>query len=1035
MGALICGGAALGWAHGRRAALPDELARELGRYRPLVAPRLSISPPDPSCIPEIAAAARAGEGCPAAPDARSWARVGRIAARASEASRNADPQAMHTAALITFLYAPGDEVALERSLSTLHVSARLSKRPARILADLAAVYIVRAGVAHTPRDLVAAMEAADQALRHEPRNAAARFNLALALQQFGLVEEAAQEWRDYLKEDPTSSWGGQARENLRAALALAAPAPLPPGADAPVADYEAYAAVEPQGARVLGWCRVLGAWAGAVVAGDAVSAEARLRRAEALAAGLQTRDGADASLGDGVRAIRARGEGRELRRLAEAHREFAAGCTLQDRVEFRAAALRFSAATEGASGSPALRTWARLLYGGMLFRTDDPRRGEAIIREVAAKADSVRHPALLGYAHLSLAARLLRADRYDGALQHAGVAADAFVRAGERENEGAALDAMANVRFLTGDPDGGYSLAHRALARLRPYRGSYRLHNLLSYTAELLSADGFGQAAVRMQSEGVRVARRAEAPGYLAEALLTRARLLAAAGAPARTSEDVRAALPAIGRIKDPFVRGWMVAQRQMADAAGSLRARPSRSAAALDSAARYYQELDAPLLAFPAVVAGAHARLAAGDRARGTAQLESALSLLEQRRDSIRMEPRRAAVFESARGLVDRVVMQKLAAGADAEALDYLDRGRASLAPVGRVHAHEPTRSVRGPRGAVALEYALIADTLLVWTVAGERIDLYRKVVDAARLVRTIEHVRARLEARAPEAEVRPALGLLYDWLVLPVAERLGAPETPLVVIVDGDLAAVPFAALYDARNRRYLVQEHPLRFSISLRESLRPRMRSDGAETWFVADPAFDPGTNRGVERLAEAAVEVDRIAAEYPRALVLRDTAAKVPAVSAALARAGLVHYAGHAVFDDERPERSFLLLAATPGAPGRDRLDADAIAQMDLRHLSLVVLAACHTVRTGRGRAAGFSGLAGAFLAAGAGGAIGSLWAVDDRFTRDLMVQFHRAHARSGNPAGALREAQLHLLRSNDETLRSPAAWAGFRYAGS
>jgi len=1033
--AIYCG-VVLSSAYVRPEGVPAELASELGRYGAAFAPRLSVSPNDPPCLGGSREEKRTRGGCPRAPDARPSARVNRIAARARwAAGRDADPRAMHTSALIDLLYGRGDETVLDRSISALHVSARGAVRPAPVLVDLAAAYILRAGTDRAPRDLVAAIEASEQSLQHEPRNPAALFNLALALQKFGLVEESAQSWRAYLEVDSSSVWAHEARAKLRTVLTLAAPPAPPPHSGAPLTAYAAYASAEPQHARELGWCRVLGEWARADSAGDAVSAEAQLKRAEALAAMLEARQGADATLGDAVRAIRARAGTPGLRRLANAHREFSAGCPLQERGEFRAAAARFVAAAEGASGSPALRAWARLLYGGMLFRSDAPRAGEGIIREVAARADSLRHPALLGYARLSLAARLLRSDRYEAALDQAGLAANAFVRAGERENEGAALDAAATVRFLTGDLNGGYAMAHRALGRLRPYRSSFRLHNLLSYDAELLSDDGFPRTAVRMQSEGVRVARRSGMPVYVAEALLTRARLSSAAGVPGRIAYDVRAALPAMERINDPVTRRWMVAQRQMADAAGVLRGRPVRSAAALDSAARFFHGLDAPLLAFPAMVDGAHARLAAGDRTRGTAQLEAALTLLEQRRDFIRMEPRRAAVFESARGLVDQVVMQKLAAGANADALAYLDRGRASLAPVGRVGAADSTRSARGRQGEVALEYALVSDTLLVWTVAGERVELYRTVVDTVRLVRTIDHVRALLEARATEAEVLPALSLLHEWLVRPVQGRLAGAETPLAVIVDGDLAGVPFPALYDARKRRYLVEEHPLRFSVSLRESRRPPARSNTGEAWFVADPAFDPAKNRGLSRLPESVVEVETIAAGYPRSRVLRDTAARVAAIRAALARAGLVHYAGHAVFDDERPERSFLLLSAPPGGAGRGRLEAGEIARMDLRHLSLVVLAACQTVRTGRGRAAGFSGLAGAFLAAGAGGAIGSLWRVDDRYTRELMVEFHRAHPGSGNAAGALREAQLRLLRSGDEEIRSPSAWAGFRYAGS
>jgi CHAT domain-containing protein len=61
-------------------------------------------------------------------------------------------------------------------------------------------------------------------------------------------------------------------------------------------------------------------------------------------------------------------------------------------------------------------------------------------------------------------------------------------------------------------------------------------------------------------------------------------------------------------------------------------------------------------------------------------------------------------------------------------------------------------------------------------------------------------------------------------------------------------------------------------------------------------------------------------------------------------------------------------------------------------------------------------------------------VGSLWEVDDRLTRPLMMEFHRAWRTTGNGPAALRAAQLRLLASPDRRERSPAAWAGFRYAG-
>lgn len=1006
-------------------------------WDPAAAPRLSISPEKRPCSVPAPVATLFRTRCGNAPAGRPRpALVDRVARRATRAvGGGVEPGAMHAAALVHLLYGVERGKSLHASISSLRVAAWRADRPAPVLADLAAAYLVRAERAGTSRDLLAAVESAEEALEREPHNRAALFNRALALHRFGAMEEAALGWRSYLAADSVSGWAEEARRSLREVPGPWAPPP-PPAPGAPVSAYAAYAAADPQGARELGWCRVLGAWAGAALAGDAAGAGEHLRRAEVLGAALERRPGGDATLADAARAVGARGEAGR-RRLAEAHREFAAGCELEGRVEFHAAVPRFAAAMAAADGSPALRAWARLQFGSLLFRTGSaPGRGEAVFREVAAAADPVRHPALAGRARALLASVLVRQERYEAALEPAGRAARLFERSGERENEGTTLYVLSLAQFRLGEMDQGYALAHRAVGRLRPYRGSHRLHNLVSSIAGIAADDGFPRAAVRLQDEGVRVADRTGQPAYVAESRLIRARLLAAVGASEWASEDVAAGRQAMPKLADPTTRAWMAARRQMAEAATSLRADPARAGAALDSAAAYYLGMRAPLVALPAVVEGARAWLAAGDVERGTARLEKALALLEQRRDFIQMEPRRAAVFEAARAVVDRVAMLKLASGRTAEALDYLDRGRASLASAGRAAGADAGRVLAGRKGEVALEYALVGDTLLAWTVAGPRVEVFRSVVDTARLVRAVGELRQRLEDAEDEAGLRPGLAGLYEMLVRPLEGRLGAAGTPLVVVADGALASVPFAALLDARRGRYLVEDHPLRFAVSLREAWRPASRADAAEpAVFVADPAFDAGKHPGFERLGEAVQEVGEIAAGYPGARVLSGAGASGGAFRAALGRTGMVHYAGHAVFDDERPERSYLLLAPSPGGAAAATLDATEIAGLDLRHLSLVVLAACQTVRTGPGRAAGFSGLAGAFLAAGAGGAVGSLWEVGDRPTRRMMVEFHRAYRASGNGPEALRAAQGRLMRSEDGTLRSPAAWAGFRYVGS
>jgi len=125
----------------------------------------------------------------------------------------------------------------------------------------------------------------------------------------------------------------------------------------------------------------------------------------------------------------------------------------------------------------------------------------------------------------------------------------------------------------------------------------------------------------------------------------------------------------------------------------------------------------------------------------------------------------------------------------------------------------------------------------------------------------------------------------------------------------------------------------------------------------------------------------------------------------------------------------------VLAPDPEAPGRGALTAAALAEMDLGRVRLVVLSACETLRAGRGRAGGFAGFAGALVGAGAQGVLGSLWRVDDELTGPFMAAFHARYRETGDAPRALRDAQLRMLKSADRALRSPAAWAGFRYAGA
>lgn len=1009
--------------------LLGELAGELAGIRS-VGVRLSVAAGYRPC------AAR-DEAEPGMPDAgcaaeTEWTPSRRLARRALEAGRaGTDPDALHTLALIDLLSRPAARISLDRSIQTLWTVARASDRPATGWADLSAAYLIRAEQITAPRDLLSAAEAAERALENEPGNRSALYNRALALQRFGLVDAAAAAWRQYLAADSASPWAAEARRRLASLMAVrAAPPPAP---DAPPSAYADYARTDPQGARLLGQDSLLGAWGAAVLAGDAPAAEWHLRRAETLGNALRERPGGDQTLWDAVQAIHAAEGGAALRPLAAAHRDYAVGRAQYDSARYATAEPMMRAA---AAGAPALRGWAELFLANTRFYAGDLQGAEADLLALSSRTDTLRHTALAARLRWALTGTRVRGDRYEAALEPGEAAGRLFARAGEREYTSSALSTLANAQFALGDADAAYTTWRSALVALRPYRASARLHALLVAIAAAAANDGLYRAAVRVQDESVAVTHRRGEPVYAAEALLARARLLPATGEMARAEADIDSARRVL-RWVAPETQGWMGADLQQAEGISALfaePARPAQAAAALDSAAAFFAGRRAPFRGFAAVVSAAEANLAMGDLPGAMRRLETALAMLELRRDSIRVEPRRAAVFDRARSVVDRVVMLHLAAGRASEALHILDRARGSLALAAADPGGGRRRPIAGPPGEVGVEYGLIADTLLVWTVSGREVHVARTVIDTVRFTRTVTRLQLLLESGGDDRAAALLLEALHAWLVRPVEAHLGPADQPVVLVVDGTLARVPFAALRDARRGRHLVQEHPLRFAVSLREAWTPRRagRADGVA--LVVDPEFAPEEHPGLDRLPAAAAEAEAIIGEYDAPRVLPGIRATRDEVRRALEWAGVVHYAGHAVFDDERPERSYLVLAPLPDRPGTGRLTAASLGEMRLLQAPLVVLAACRTVNAGHGRAEGFSGLTGGLLAAGASGVVGGLWEIDDELTRPLVVAFHRHYRGAGDPARALRAAQLELLASTDAALRSPRAWAGFRYTG-
>ncbi len=283
-------------------------------------------------------------------------------------------------------------------------------------------------------------------------------------------------------------------------------------------------------------------------------------------------------------------------------------------------------------------------------------------------------------------------------------------------------------------------------------------------------------------------------------------------------------------------------------------------------------------------------------------------------------------------------------------------------------------------------------------------------------------------------------AAARLHATLLAPALRALPATVRRLVIVPDGVLHRLPWAALRDAEGRalhtRYATSVVPSA-SLWLRWRRAP-VTPLAPSVLALADPESAGGSAAHSERRAWLLASGDtpgrlpharREGRAALRALgqdsvLLTGRAASERALRQTLAaRFGILHIAAHALVDDERPERSAVLLAA--GAEDEDGLlQWREIAALPLAR-RLVVLSSCRSAGGTLLQGEGVLGLARAFFEAGATTVMGGLWPLRDDETADLLERFYRHLRHGASVAESLQAAQDEAARAGEPA----AAWAG------
>jgi CHAT domain-containing protein/tetratricopeptide (TPR) repeat protein len=330
--------------------------------------------------------------------------------------------------------------------------------------------------------------------------------------------------------------------------------------------------------------------------------------------------------------------------------------------------------------------------------------------------------------------------------------------------------------------------------------------------------------------------------------------------------------------------------------------------------------------------------------------------------------------------------------------------------------------------------------EALLTFLVGPDRVDLF--VVRASKVVaRTIpvgdgalagriRVARELLERGEVSPQVLAALGELHDLLIGPgLASGALDGATRLRIVPHGSLNALPFAALWDRRTGRYLVESQVITYLPSVAALTVVRQAADATPTLGLVVFAPLPDSLPGSAREAR---EIGRL---LPSARLRIGAASSEAAVRAALDQGRPIHIASHGLYNAQNP----LFSRIAVGRELRDSGASDGFLELHeilgIRTRSpLVFLSGCET---GLGVGDGPFGagveegsLAQAFLVAGAENVVATLWRVGDSDAMRLAGTFYGWLASGNSPEDALARTQRDAIRTRSGGL----SWSAYTVSG-
>ena len=867
---------------------------------------------------------------------------------------------------------------------------------------LGAVEHARAQATDDPALLVDALEHTERGLARNPGAIWGLFNRAVILSELDLCRVASRAWSQYLEIDSASPWADEARERRRR---------LPCGQEelpaAATSHSDLPGSTDPR-ARFEGTLdELVPRWLEARAASSASEPELF---GQIVAVGRQlAEDFAEPSV-------------RELAREMQEADDLLLGAIsqcLQGRPDYKnedypPARRAFDRAIPTLKRYRSrLWPWCELWSSTIETYEGNLSRAEERLTKLAESPAASDSPMLLGQIHWVAGLAAGRAGRLQTSFEHLAQADRIYLRAGLTYDSASVRVLKAEALGRLGWPRASWPDRHHAIRDLQGPRPGFFIHNALTDGAEVAWQTEAPEAARAFLDEAFLIAEESGDRYSQIEVLLARGELLHRIGVGEEALATYQRALAATsefesGFLKDRFAR---FSRLGIAESSRSIDDQVEQ----LASIGRFFARHGPRFMQLRALSTRASRLREHGRRKEARRALDEALDVVRSQEADIRNSEYAVRFMDAAKHLFDQAISAAWNDGDARQALAYLERAREpgfegtgpaqegerwSSSPVDRAQALQST--------PVIVAFGEVGERILWWRLDGPAIG--SDSLATHRITGPIAKL-GKERWRQPE---RWVLEELFDALLRPALAAVDE-HRPLILVPDGLVATIPFAALRDSTTGDYLIDTRTVSLRTSVRRALMPPLVSGSSperERWravVVGDPAFDQRILSWLQRLPAAAEEAREVAAIVgSSATLLVGEQATATAIRRYLNGSQVLHLAAHGL-PGATPFEDRFALAAEPESRSSGLITSGELLA-DVHTLRLAVLSGCSTLGTTPSRSAGLLGLANSFVARGVSAVVATLWPMKDDLLAEMMTDFHRGLGEGLSASESLRRAQ-------------------------